>query len=521
LVHRYTHESKLYIDKPKKVTFSTLANLSAKYSKLDNVDLVVVDEASMVSLPYIFVASSKSNRNLVLLGDFRQLPPIVLNENNRLFQMSIFDYLDVSTKITRNSTLPMYIALLDTQYRMTAQISTIISELFYSGFLKCGTTDQQINPLNLINIDNTSYCDTYFSVADGSYFNPASLFIIDNLLQNDIYTTQEILIVSPFRPQQNMLNAIFQDRPSAKGRSLTVHKSQGSEADVVIFDLTTHSKSNKKDFHQFFTTSITENLINVAMSRAKVKLYIIASMKMIEELQKESALWKKLHVYFTKHFKIIDAHQILSEIKFLKSSDEITPTKDFTIVDIDCNRYFYDTIRQSKCLVRNYIARPGCIPSSERREVTFRDIENTHKLPNMAIVDENIILKEHDKFIALPFDKAAKILKRVALEKFIDTDEMDRASTFDLNCSKCGGNYMLYNKGSSTVLKCSKCHDTKYIGRSEALLVKDLYKLSCPDCNADVTPRQKKGHSDYSFFGCLNYPHCNGSIHMYSVAKGY
>jgi len=168
-----------------------------------------------------------------------------------------------------------------------------------------------------------------------------------------------------------------------------------------------------------------------------------------------------------------------------------------------------------------YIARPGCIPSSERREVTFRDIENTHKLPNMAIVDENIILMEHDKFIALPFDKATKILKRVALEKFIDTDEMDRASTFDLNCSKCGGNYMLYNKGSSTVLKCSKCHDTKYIGRSEALLIKDLYKLSCPDCNADVTPRQKKGHSDYSFFGCLNYPHCNGSIHMYSVAKGY
>ena len=52
----------------------------------------------------------------------------------------------------------------------------------------------------------------------------------------------------------------------------------------------------------------------------------------------------------------------------------------------------------------------------------------------------------NEKQFFVKAEKTAKILKRVALEKYIDTIEVDRTSTFTLNCDKCGDNYILTNR---------------------------------------------------------------------------
>jgi ssDNA-binding Zn-finger/Zn-ribbon topoisomerase 1 len=139
----------------------------------------------------------------------------------------------------------------------------------------------------------------------------------------------------------------------------------------------------------------------------------------------------------------------------------------------------------------------------------------------MAFLDDKILLKENNVYRFASLEKTSKVLQRIALESYIDTYEVDRVSTYTLNCDRCGGNFMLQNNGGYTVLSCPTCHNTKHIGKNEALLLKDLYKIKCPDCNADVIPRTKNGHSNYSFYGCSNYPHCMGQVPMYSIAKGY
>ncbi len=520
VAYSYTSEAKSYKEKVKNVIFCTLANLSVKYGKLDQFDLVLIDEVSMVSLPYIFVAANKSRRNIVMIGDFRQLPPIALNASNDLFRMSIFDYLDIPGRVDRSEKVA-YMAMLNTQYRMTKKISSLISDTFYNGLLKCGVKGRAKAPLNFINVDGSLYQNTYFSITDLSYFNPISLMLVEKILE-ETSVEKEILIVSPFRPQQNMLNALFRDKKEYKGRSLTVHKSQGSEADVVIFDLTTHAKTNKDNYHHFFIDEITKNLVNVAMSRAKEKLYVIGSLEMLTALAKQNILWAKLIAVINDSFTIIEANKLTSTVNVFDKNAIVTEkTENITVVDTEGDKEFYTMIKDHPVPNRNYLAREGCIPSSERKEITFRDLKKSDKLPYLVFVDDQIVLNEHGRYIYTKLEKTSKILRRIALESFIDTVEVDRVSTFTLNCERCGSNYMLQNRSGLTLLSCAKCRNTKHIGKNEAMLIKDLYQVKCPECNADVSPRKKKGHGNYSFYGCLNYPHCNGSVSMYSLAKGY
>ena len=523
IAHSYTKETENFVEKKKNVTFSTLANLSSKYDKLNDFDLVLIDEVSMVSLPYIFIASNKSRRNIVLLGDFRQLPPIALNENNKLFQLSIFEYLDIPKNIDNNKNIP-YMAMLNTQYRMVEQISEMTSKMFYNNLLLCGVKKKYKKPLNFINVDDSAYKETFYSIPDKSYFNPISILLIESLLENEINTNKEILIVSPFRPQQNILNALFRDKQEYDGRSLTVHKAQGSEADIVIFDLTTHNKTNKTDYHHFFIDSITANLVNVAMSRAKERLYIIGSLKMVNDLARNNShLWSQMKKNIDTDFFIRNSTEILKKNKIFNLEEiDLTKLKNFTVVDTECDKNFYTPIRENKIQKRNYLTYEGCIGSEERREVTFRDLKKSDRLPYMVFMDNKIILKNNVKYLWTSMEKTSKILQRVALESFIDTVEVDRASTFTLSCENhCGGTYMLQNNSGYPILSCSNCRNKKNIGKNEALLIKDLYKIKCPECNAEVTPRTKNGHSNYSFYGCSNYPHCKGTVYMSNIANGY
>ena len=520
VAYRYTKDFKDFKDKDKNITFATLAKLSLDYNKLASFDLVVVDEISMVSLPYVFLAANKSKRNLVMLGDFRQLPPISMSEDNYYFKESIFDYLNISHKIDKSQEIP-YLSMLDTQYRMVDDISKIISSVFYTNLLKCGVKEKSNNALNFINVDNSFYKNSYLSISDESYFNPMTIYILDEIIKNTP-KDKEILVLSPFRPQQNILNAMFMDN-KIHGRSLTIHKSQGTEADVVIFDLTTHKKTNKTDYHHFFIDKITKNLTNVALSRTKKKLYIIGSLQMLKDLSGKIILWKKLLEIIESKFEIIPTESYYKNKKDLQIKDiDFSNVKDFTIIDPYGEKSFYSIImKQDNIPIRNYVSVEGTIKAEERRTITFRDMKLTDKLPSIVFIDDMIIFQEDEKQFFIRAEKTAKILKRVALEKYIDTIEVDRTSTFTLNCDKCGNNYILSNRLGYIFLSCPKCHNQKNIGKNESILIKDLYKIKCPDCNGEVIPRQKKGQSIYSFYGCSNYPHCKGMISMGKLAYSY
>lgn len=124
---------------------------SAKYSKFNlKFDYVIMDEASKASPAETLVPINMA-RNIILIGDHKQLPPVITREEaikekvkNELedngldfekdFGESLFERL--ITSFEANPNLKSYIKMLDIQYRMPRQLGNIISNHFYNGDLK-------------------------------------------------------------------------------------------------------------------------------------------------------------------------------------------------------------------------------------------------------------------------------------------------------------------------------------------------------------------------------------------------
>ena len=124
---------------------------STKYSKFDlKFDYVIMDEASKASPAETLVPINMA-RNIILIGDHKQLPPVITREDaiknkvkkeledngldfEKEFGESLFERLITSFEV--NPSLQPYIKMLDIQYRMPRQLGNIISNHFYNGNLK-------------------------------------------------------------------------------------------------------------------------------------------------------------------------------------------------------------------------------------------------------------------------------------------------------------------------------------------------------------------------------------------------
>jgi hypothetical protein len=80
---------------------------------------------------------------------------------------------------------------------------------------------------------------------------------------------EQIFVVSPFRDVADGIEKLLRDFPGVRGG--TVHKAQGREFDVVLFVLGGDpAKPRAKEW-----AARRPNLVNVAVSRARRRLYVI------------------------------------------------------------------------------------------------------------------------------------------------------------------------------------------------------------------------------------------------------
>ncbi len=120
---------------------------SSKYSDIDfKFDYVIMDESSKASPAETLVPVTMA-KNLILIGDHKQLPPVVTREEaikdkikkelddngldfNKEFGVSLFETLINAFQNTDR--LKSYTKMLDIQYRMPRQLGYLISKHFYS-----------------------------------------------------------------------------------------------------------------------------------------------------------------------------------------------------------------------------------------------------------------------------------------------------------------------------------------------------------------------------------------------------
>lgn len=329
-------------------SYSSKALFNRKY------DCVVIDEASMAPLPALWCATGLAEKHVVVVGDFYQLPPIakhkVITKGKtkeeiqqeeevvaKWLKKDVFEISDITNSI-HNQKKPKYLEQLQKQYRMHPDIAKVINKLVYGKNGKqfelesdVSTEESGIENLNKeplagshIGIYDTAKIHTLAARTDsGSFYNLYHAFLAVKLAKQALESGYEMIgIVSPFRAQINLLQKMLRDEGiDERVKADTVHRFQGGERELIIFDVTTAQRTKLTDDDS--EGGDDEKLINVALSRAKEKCIVIADCANIIKKHSDTSLIKEFIKYCdTNGAPIISAQDLLPRYDISDESEE-------------------------------------------------------------------------------------------------------------------------------------------------------------------------------------------------------
>ncbi|WP_352397241.1 AAA domain-containing protein [[Clostridium] aminophilum] len=257
-------------------------------------DLVMFDEVSMAYVPQIIGASMYSKEKVVLVGDFRQLPPIAQSGAKQVLETDIFSYLGM-VKGSKVCAHP-WLVMLNEQRRMHPLISAFPNKYIYGSLLvdhpSVSTSRQEVvgrNPfegkaINLINLSG-AYASAMKN-SDNSRFNILSAIVsFQTAIEAERNGEKSVGIITPYAAQTRLIRAMIQDYRKANQTDIvcsTVHQFQGSERNLIIFDAVESYPASKVGWLMGKEVDSVNRLINVALTRAKGKLIIVSYVKFWE-----------------------------------------------------------------------------------------------------------------------------------------------------------------------------------------------------------------------------------------------
>jgi superfamily I DNA and/or RNA helicase len=269
------------------ITFSTASKFfidSILNSK--EYDNLIIDEASMVSIPHFIALGLNIKKRIIITGDFRQLGPVVLSQSEASKKWLYRDIFEFSGINTRNSTVEhSALKQLLIQRRSHELICNLINSPFYQGKLKSDTNldnDEivHVEPFKgrIVVYKSLKKDNRVEFTKRGSRLNKHSASEVLRIL--DGYSIQElnstIGIITPYRGQVKLLQEQINTRNYPDNfKSLikvgTIHAFQGSECDLIIFDTVDSIEESVGKLYRF---EIGKRLVNVALSRARYKLIV-------------------------------------------------------------------------------------------------------------------------------------------------------------------------------------------------------------------------------------------------------
>jgi superfamily I DNA and/or RNA helicase len=306
----------------------TKVYLSAK--DLPAFDVVVVDEASMVILPALYFASGLAREKVVVSGDFRQLPPIVSTEQKAVLDeigRDVFHAVGVVVAVDANKTHPRFV-MLEEQFRMHTAICGLISGFMYKGKLhtstSVGDTTKVRDPLSgpLTIIDTSSLWPFETQTANFSRYNLVHALVVRNLSRQlheagHIKANGDLGICTPYAAQAKLIRRLIEDSDNLKDvvDVGTVHRYQGDEKTAIIIDLP-YSVGGGRFIGRFLQGDHPDDdgakLLNVAVSRAKENLVIVANLTYLDDRLPSSAFLRDILFRIQTSGQVLDAREILS-----------------------------------------------------------------------------------------------------------------------------------------------------------------------------------------------------------------
>ena len=283
-----------------KVVFCTITKAlledDISYGKFDN---IIIDEASMVSPGIALGLMSMITKRLVVTGDPMQLGPIAISNSGPArtwLHTSMFDLIkgDLSTHPC--------VSILKDQRRSAPAIAELVNKVFYQGLLINVGNKRQKSAIHVPTLEgHISFLDigqdpnyrVQYS-ASHSRYNQFSIDKVSLLLKkykHNLPSGSTVGIITPYRAQASKYQELI-ERLSIKNelglsvRAGTIHSFQGSECDVIIFDMVDSLIGINGELMRIgnlYYRKQGEQLMNVAITRAISKLIIVGCSRVLSE----------------------------------------------------------------------------------------------------------------------------------------------------------------------------------------------------------------------------------------------
>jgi len=302
-------------------------------------DTVIVDEASMVPLPNLWFAATRAKKRVVVTGDFRQLPPIATARDEEQYPLAIkwlltdiFNQAGI-VKLRANLEDPRLCAL-KVQYRMHEAIGELANALVYSHdghpLVHRASREEYENatcaapePGEPLVLCNTSGANPWCARLDpsGSRYNLYTASLCVRLAAEALASgARAVGLVTPYRAQSRLIQCLAEDlcrrQPSGAVEVATVHRFQGNEKDIIIFDLVDSPPFRVGKILSGPWGSDAARLLNVACTRAKGKLVVVAHHDYLctHTNESDNSLASFLR-YLEAHARFIDSRSILRDVE--------------------------------------------------------------------------------------------------------------------------------------------------------------------------------------------------------------
>ena len=241
-------------------------------------DTLIVDEAGQMSLADV-AALSRCARNLVLVGDPRQLAQVVQGSHPAGAGVSALEHL-LGTDLTVPADRGIF---LDRTWRMASGVCAFVSDTFYEGKLEpvaesarqviAGEGDAPLSGLRVVEVEHDG--DRTYSETEAQRVAALAVELLGRSWRHADGSLRrigldDILVVAPYNAH---VACVMRSLPRG-ARVGTVDRFQGQEAAVSIFTMAT---SSTEDLPRNLEFLYSMNRLNVAVSRARCLSILVFS----------------------------------------------------------------------------------------------------------------------------------------------------------------------------------------------------------------------------------------------------
>jgi len=327
-------------------------------------DTLIVDEASMASLPNIFFLAGLCSSHYIISGDFRQLSPIAKCRSRvcqQWLRRDIFNQAGIVESVDAGILDDDRLVMLREQYRMHPAICALVSDAVYERKLKTpedvSASKEKLAKMppfegRALILCDTATTDPLITRPENTFsrLSPYSAAFSSRLAVKCLEEGEKnglkvkVGIVTPYREQARLISKMLEDADIDPTRVVasTIHRFQGSEKDYIIFDLVEGEPLKPGKLTEgTFKNSEAGKLITVAISRAMGKFILVGNSEYIKNKFSPNDAVPQLLEKIIQNGEDIDSREVERSFHDGYESDEAQQPNDSPLNMFD-QTDFYD-----------------------------------------------------------------------------------------------------------------------------------------------------------------------------------